>query len=72
MLLEADKIYQGTSLFNLGTGPGVDTPLLSSTSSGKSSVSEQKPWPAGDVNHYEDIINEHNITITKNPSYAAP
>ena len=31
MQLEADKIYQGTSQINLGTGPGigpgVDTPL---------------------------------------------
>ena len=26
-LFEADKIYQGTSLINPGTGPGVDTPL---------------------------------------------
>ena len=30
MLLEADKIYQGTSQINRGTGPGVDTPLCSS------------------------------------------
>ena len=28
MLFEADKIYQGTSLINPGTGPGVDTPLV--------------------------------------------
>ena len=28
MLLEVDKIYQGTSQINLGTGPGVDTPLV--------------------------------------------
>ena len=27
MLPEADKIYQGTSQINLGTGPGADTPL---------------------------------------------
>ena len=28
MLPEADKIYQGTSQINLGTVPGVDTPLI--------------------------------------------
>ena len=27
MLFEADEIYQGTSLINLGTGPCVDMPL---------------------------------------------
>ena len=32
MLLEADEIYQGTSQINQGTGPGVDTPLLSALS----------------------------------------
>ena len=41
-----------------------------SSYSGRASASKQKP--AGDVNHYEDIINEQNITMTKNPSYAVP
>ena len=41
-----------------------------SSYSGRASVSKQKP--AGDVNYYEDIINEQNIAMTKNPSYAVP
>ena len=28
--------------------------------------------PAGDVNYYEDIINNQNIKMTENPSYAVP
>ena len=28
--------------------------------------------PVGDVNHYEDIINDQNIKMTENPSYAVP
>ena len=41
-----------------------------SSYSGRANVGKQKP--AGDVNYYEDIINEQNITMTKNPSYAVP
>ena len=35
-----------------------------------SNVSKQKP--AGNVNYYEDIINDQNVAMTKNPSYAVP
>ena len=41
-----------------------------SSYTGRASISKQKP--AGDVNYYEDIINDQNITMTKNPSYAVP
>ena len=36
--------------------------------SGRANVSK----PAGDVNYYEEIINDQNITMTENPSYAVP
>ena len=38
--------------------------------SGRADVSKQKP--ARNVNYYEDIINDQNIAMTKNPSYAVP
>ena len=37
---------------------------------GRANVSKQKP--AGNVNYCEDIINDQNIQMTKNPSYAFP
>ena len=42
----------------------------SSSHSGRADVRKQKP--AGNVNYYEDIINDQNIAMTKNPSYAVP
>ena len=41
-----------------------------SSHSGKADVGKQKP--AGSVNYYEDIINDLNIPMTENPSYAIP
>ena len=41
-----------------------------SSRSGTADVSKQKP--AGSVNYYEDIINDQNIPMTENPSYAIP
>ena len=41
-----------------------------SSYSGRASVSKQKS--AGDVNYYEDIINDQNVTMTENPSYSVP
>ena len=41
-----------------------------SSHSGRADVSKQKP--AGNVNYYEDIINDQNIPTTENPSYAIP
>ena len=41
-----------------------------SSHSGRADVSKQKP--AGNVNYYEDIINDQNVAMTKNPSYAVP
>ena len=41
-----------------------------SSHSGRADVSKQKP--AGNVNYYEDIINDQNIPMTENPSYAVP
>ena len=39
-----------------------------SSHSGRTDVSKQKP--AGNVKYYEDIINDQNIPMTENPSYA--
>ena len=36
--------------------------------SGRANVSK----PAGDVNYYEDIIDDQIIKMTENPSYAVP
>ena len=41
-----------------------------SSHSGRADVSKQKP--AGNINYHEDIINDQNIAMTKNPSYAVP
>ena len=41
-----------------------------SSHSGRADDSKQKP--AGNVNYYEDIINDQNVAMTKNPSYAVP
>ena len=41
-----------------------------SSHSGRDDVSKQQP--AGNVNYYEDIINDQNIPMTENPSYALP
>ena len=41
-----------------------------SSQSGRADVSKQKP--AGSVSYYEDIINDQNVPMTENPSYAIP
>ena len=41
-----------------------------SSHSGRADVSKQQP--AGNVNYYEDIINDQNIPMTENPSHAVP
>ena len=41
-----------------------------SSHSGRADVSKQKP--AGSINYYEDIINDQNVPMTENPSYAIP
>ena len=41
-----------------------------SSHSSRADVSKQKP--AGNVSYYEDIVNDQNIPMTKNPSYALP
>ena len=41
-----------------------------SSHSVRADVSKQKP--AGSVNYYKDIINDQNIPMTENPSYAIP
>ena len=66
---EPDPAYEvlASDIANKGSDPAYQD--LSSYS-GRASVGKQKP--AGDVNYYEDIINEQNITMTKNPSYAVP
>ena len=64
-----DPAYEMLASDQANKGPDPAYQDLSSYS-GRASASKQKP--AGDVNYYEDIINDQNITMTKNPSYAVP
>ena len=66
---EPDPAYEVLTSDQANKGPDPAYQDLSSYS-GRASASKQKP--AGDVNYYEDIINDQNITMTKNPSYAVP
>ena len=66
---EPDPAYEVLTSDQANKGPDPAYQDFSSYS-GRASASKQKP--AGDVNYYEDIINEQNITMTKNPSYAVP
>jgi len=67
--METNPAYQLLASNHPYKGPDLACQDLSSFS-GRATVSNQKP--AGDVNYYEDIINDQNITMTKNPSYAVP
>ena len=64
-----DPAYEllASDLANKGPDPAYQD--LSSYS-GRASISKQKL--AGDVNYCEDIINDQNITMNENPSYAVP
>ena len=64
-----DPAYQVVTSDQPNKGPDPAYQDMSSYSR-RASASKQKP--AGDVNYYEDIINDQNITMTKNPSYAVP
>ena len=48
------------------------SPAYQGLSSHGSRADVSKQRPAGNVSYYEDIINDQNITMTKNPSYALP
>ena len=67
--METNPAYQVLTSDQANKGPDPAYQDISSFS-GRASVSKQKP--AGDVNYYEDIINDQNITMTENPSYAVP
>ena len=67
--MESNPAYQVLASDQANKGPDPAYQDLSSYS-GRASASKQKP--AGDINYYEDIINDQNITMTKNPSYAVP
>ena len=63
-----DPAYEVLASNLANKGPNSAYQDLSSYS-GSTSASKQKP---GDVNYYENIINDQNITMTMNPSYAVP
>ena len=65
--METNPAYQELPSDQPKKGPDPEYQELSFYTGG-ASVSKQKP--AGDVNYYEDIINDQNITMTENPSYA--
>ena len=65
--METNPAYQVLSSDQNRKGPDPAYQELSSHS-GRANVSK----PAGNVNYYEDIINDQNITMTENPSYAVP
>ena len=65
--METNPAYQVLSSDQNRKGPDPAYQELSSHS-GRANVSKQ----AGDVNYYEDIISDQNITMTENPSYAVP
>ena len=67
--METNPAYQVLTSDQVNKGPDLAY-QGSSSHSGRASISKQKP--AGDVNYYEDIINDQNITMTKNPSYVVP
>ena len=66
--METNPAYQKLPSDQVKKGPDPAYQELSSYT-GRASVSKQKP--AGDVNYYEDIIDQ-TITMTENPSYATP
>ena len=65
--METNPAYQVLSSDQNRKGPDLAYQELSSHS-GRANVSK----PAGDVNYYEEINNDQNITMTENPSYAVP
>jgi len=67
--MEHNPAYQVLTSDQVNKGPDPAYQDMSSYS-GRASVSKQKP--AGDVSYYEEIINDQNIAMTKNPSYAVP
>ena len=67
--MEANLAYQMLTSNQVYNEPDPAYQDLSSHS-GRASVNKQKP--AGDVSYYENFINEQNITMNKNPSYAVP
>ena len=67
--METNSAYQLSASDQTNKGPDSAYQELSSYTR-RASASKQKP--AGNVNYYEEIINEQNITMTKNPSYAVP
>ena len=67
--MDTNPAYQELPSDQVKKGPDPAYQELSSYT-GRASVSKQKP--AGDVNYYEDIIMDQNVTMTENPSYSVP
>ena len=67
--METNPAYQVLTSDQVKMEPNPAYQELSSHS-GRANVSKQKP--AGDVKYYEDIINDQNVNMTENPSYAVP
>ena len=69
VIMEPNPAYQVLTSDQVKMEPNPAYQELSSYS-GRADVSKQKS--AGNVNYYEDIINDQNIAMTENPSYALP
>ena len=65
--METNPAYQEMPSDQNRKGPDPAYQDLSSHS-GRANVSK----PVGDVNYYEDIIDDQNVKMTENPSYALP
>ena len=65
--METNPAYQEMPSDQNRKGPDPAYQEISSHS-GRANVSK----PAGDVNYYENIIDDQNIKMTENPSYAVP
>ena len=69
VIMEPNPAYQVLTSDQVKMEPNPAYQALSSHS-GRADVSKQQL--AGNVNYYEDIINDQNILMTVNPSYALP
>ena len=67
--METNPAYGELPSDQVKKGPDPEYQELSFYTGG-ANVSKQKP--ARNVNYYEDISNDQNVTMTENPSYAVP
>ena len=68
--VESNPAYQALTSDQVKMESNPSYQELSPHSGRAANVSKQQP--AGTVPYYEDIINDQNVTMTNNPSYAVP